>query len=69
MHKYNLLRLFNITHIYVFRAEHLELDSLSGAEDKLIFSNHWLPIVIHLGLGAEEISPIHTGRSAVVVIV
>lgn len=40
MHKYNLLRLFNITHIYAFMAKHMELDSLSGAEDKLILNNH-----------------------------
>lgn len=40
MHKYNLLRLFNITHIYVFRAKLLELDSLSGAEENLIFNIH-----------------------------
>lgn len=42
MHKYNLLRLFNITHIYIdaFMAKHMELDSLSGAEDKLILNNH-----------------------------
>lgn len=47
-------------HVDMFRVDNLGLGILPGI---LFLSSHWLPVVLHPGVGPWEISSIHIGMS------
>ena len=73
IHKYDLLLLFILwyvvlidSYVYVFSADHLELNSLLGGltlekTDSPFLHSHWLIATLYLEVGSYKICPNHIG--------
>lgn len=71
-YKHNLLRLYNVTYIYVFRAEHLLLETqlVFSFLCKTVSNFHYFLIVCSSVIGAPiVISPLHIIVSISVILI